>query len=116
MIGIVLWSDFEDRKAVFWCEDHGDLAYYDALQDQGSKCGLLNAGDMVEFDLSIDGQIRRANNAKVIRPKVCNGLQEHLRATAAKTDAASNTGSSGDVVAFPARVANSAPVSRARNG
>lgn len=116
MIGVVLWSDFEDQKAVFWCEDHGDLAYYDAAQDHAAEHILLNAGDMVEFDLSIEGKIRRARNATVIKPKVCNGLQDHLRATAAKTDTDPSAAASGDVVAFPRKVANSPPMRRAHNG
>ena len=29
MLGVVLWSDSSENNAVIWCEDHGDLAYFD---------------------------------------------------------------------------------------
>ena len=31
MLGVVLWSDVSDRKAVIWCEDQGDLAYVNVV-------------------------------------------------------------------------------------
>ncbi|MGB7244520.1 MAG: hypothetical protein WBC93_20840 [Sulfitobacter sp.] len=82
MIGIVLWSDLDDQKAVFWCEDHGDLAYYDASLDKTEKESRLIAGDMVQFDVSVERSTRRAQNARILKGNVCSGLQEHLRETA----------------------------------
>lgn len=61
MFGVILWSNAADRKAVIWCEDQGDLAYYD-----DSKGGLaqsndfLTAGDYVEFDVSAENSMRLA--------------------------------------------------------
>ena len=35
MFGVVLWADPVDRKAVIWCEDHGDLAYFKGSLHEG---------------------------------------------------------------------------------
>lgn len=82
MMGVVLWSDPDDQKAVFWCEDHGDLAYYDSADHAPAKVGLLRPGDMVEFDVSLQRKYRRAMNARVVETQVCSGLHDHLRNTA----------------------------------
>lgn len=37
MLGVVLWADIDDRKAVIWCEDHGNLAYYTAAEQRLSR-------------------------------------------------------------------------------
>ncbi len=84
MMGVVLWSDLDDQKAVFWCEDHGDLAYYDASAEGETCSDLLNAGDMVRFDMKLDRKMRRATNAQLVEQKVCHGLQDHLRASSAR--------------------------------
>ena len=69
MIGLVLWSDSEEKKAVFWCEDHGDLAYYDGAEEQLCEEATLAAGDMVDFEVSVDQSIRRAHSARLLRSK-----------------------------------------------
>lgn len=85
MMGVVLWSDPEDQKAVFWCEDHGDLAYYDGKAGIVVGRDFLSPGDMVDFDITLERKVRRAHNAQVIEARVCNGLQDHLRQTAGQT-------------------------------
>jgi hypothetical protein len=67
MIGIVLWSDPSDCKAVFWCEDHGDLAYFSAEFDETGGCNDFSVGDMVQFDVLCDAEFRRAVNPNVIQ-------------------------------------------------
>jgi len=86
MMGVVLWSDTEDQKAVFWCEDHGDLAYFDASLDETLEQRLLHPGDMVQFDVSVVRKVRRAHNASLVETEVCNGLQEKLRDEARQND------------------------------
>jgi hypothetical protein len=83
MFGVVLWGDSAEKKAVFWCEDHGDLAYYDGSDDDTDTPLDLAAGDMVQFDVCLENKIRRARNATLVRQKLCNGLQEDLRKSAA---------------------------------
>lgn len=85
MIGIVLWADPNDCKAVFWCEDHGDLAYYSAEFDGLGRCDVFAAGDMVQFDVLCDEEFRRALNPHVIQENACDGLERPLRSEAYKT-------------------------------
>ncbi|KIN66411.1 hypothetical protein Z946_426 [Sulfitobacter noctilucicola] len=101
MMGVVLWSDLDDQKAVFWCEDHGDLAYFDGFADAHQAPAFFAAGDMVEFEVTLDGNMRRASCAQVVQQKVCRGLQDHLRSTAQDHVAAEvYHASGGDVVPF----------------
>ena len=78
MIGVVLWSDNKAGKAVFWCEDHGDLAYYEepALPEGGA---FFDTGDMVQFDISVHRRLRIADNPRLIEGKVSASLAEALR-------------------------------------
>ena len=68
MYGVVLWSDVSDKKAVFWCEDHGDLAYFGGSQDCQNI--TFDAGDLVEFDVTLNSKLRTASNPRVIREKL----------------------------------------------
>lgn len=115
MIGVVLWSDHGDQKAVFWCEDHGDLAYYDGATDAGTAGVTLNAGDMVEFEMRVESKVRKAQNPVVVKPKVCHGLEEHLRASASEKDTRTAP-PSGKVVPFSPKAANGMPQRRRRSG
>lgn len=99
MVGLVLWCDVEHSKAVFWCEDHGDLAYYDASMDVDPCMLALTAGDMVEFDMSLDGNVRRAHAPALVSARVCDNIQERLLETAS-VDAPQNSAPGGNVVPF----------------
>ena len=82
MLGVVLWCDTQSRKAVFWCEDHRDLAYYEATTDP--KCGMpeFDAGDIVRFELRDDPYLRRAYDPCVVSDKSYSELPGWLRSTA----------------------------------
>lgn len=97
MIGVVLWSDLDDGKAVFWCEDHGDLAYFDGSAEADDAV-LLSPGDVVEFEIVLSGRIRRAQHPRVIKVRRCSDLQDQLRHTAYKTNAPSPRQFGGNVV------------------
>jgi hypothetical protein len=72
MFGVVIWCDTHERKAVIWCEDHGDLAF---CSDSGDETATpLDAGDWVQFDLTTDRHMRFAHNPKLIDAGVCPGL------------------------------------------
>lgn len=85
MIGVVLWSDPAAYKAVFWCEDQGDLAFYDGSAVSSNLNRFLGVGDMVEFSVKTSNNVRKAYDAYVIEQKVCQGLQEQLRKSAANS-------------------------------
>lgn len=65
MYGVVLWKDVEGSRAVIWCEDHGDLAFL--ATDEGVHGGAtLDAGDLIHFEVTWDGNTRLANNPKLV--------------------------------------------------
>ena len=43
MYGVVLWADASDTKAVIWCEDQGNLAYYTAAEEDIHEGPALDA-------------------------------------------------------------------------
>lgn len=67
MYGVILWSDPDVQKAVIWCEDQGDLAYYEANDASSiAEDVFFDAGDYVEFDVTVENDLRRASNAQTI--------------------------------------------------
>ncbi|MFD3189079.1 hypothetical protein ACFMPD_02250 [Sedimentitalea sp. HM32M-2] len=63
MLGLVMWSDKQYGKAVIWCEDHGDLAFY--RRDKEDPV-VLTAGDWVEFDEACRSELRVAENPRLV--------------------------------------------------
>ncbi len=90
MIGVVLWSDVQEQKAVIWCEDHGNLAFF----SKGS-CGALtgqrlDAGDVVQFDLQEESHHRVAHNPRLLAedefPTLASDLSRHGKAARGKCE------------------------------
>lgn len=79
MIGVVLWSDPCEGKAVFWCEDQGDLAYYEAAPERPATDGFFDSGDMVQFEVAMESRIRKAHNARLLQEQAWVDLPESLR-------------------------------------
>ncbi len=79
MIGVVLWSDDNAGKAVFWCEDQGDLAYYEKTTLKGQGNCPFDIGDMVQFDISVHRRLRIAGNPRVLQEKTGSALPDALR-------------------------------------
>ena len=79
MLGVVLWSDASDRKAVIWCEDQGDLAFMTAADTVLNCDGFFDAGDLVQFDMCIEGSRRRACNPRLVMERVSTALPDALR-------------------------------------
>jgi hypothetical protein len=78
MFGVVLWSDAQDNKAVIWCEDHGDLAFY--RKSESGQNVVLDAGDWVEFDMTMDRHMRFAHNPRLVAEGVFPELPDTLEA------------------------------------
>lgn len=56
--GVVLWRDSRTGRGLIWCEDHQDLAVFDA--DLAGETGAeLAANDRVLFEEDRDGRLRR---------------------------------------------------------
>lgn len=81
MLGVVLWRDRDSNQAVIWCEDHGDLAYFDGPKDEfANEIEQLGTGDLVRFDVSEDRNKRYASNPKPVGLGSHAHLPEVLRA------------------------------------
>ncbi|MBL4768417.1 MAG: hypothetical protein JKY94_12035 [Rhodobacteraceae bacterium] len=76
MFGVVLWSDAEENKAVIWCEDHGDLAFYH--QPARAVEVALDAGDWVRFDMTTDRHLRFAHNPRLVSEGVYPDIADVL--------------------------------------
>lgn len=79
MLGLVLWSDSAAGRAVIWCEDHGDLAFYEA---QGAAVPV-RAGDLVHATLDGSGRLRRAHALCIVARGAGAGLPQRLSRVAA---------------------------------
>ena len=76
MFGVVLWSDEQEQKAVIWCEDHGDLAFYRKSTD---ACKFeMDAGDWVQFDMTLERHQRLAHNPQLVSEGVYPELADAL--------------------------------------
>ena len=79
MYGVVLWSDHKDSKAVIWCEDHRNLAFF--KKDIGSDgCATdFEPGDLVAFDLREENNLRLAVDPYVVAPHEFPSLARELK-------------------------------------
>lgn len=75
MLGVVLWSDAKKQKAIIWCEDQGDLAYYGSCEHNVAEIGL-GEGDLIQFDLSEAQDLRLAKNPKRIAEHYCSDIKD----------------------------------------
>lgn len=75
MIGVVLWSDSTKNRAVIWCEDHGDLAFYRTDSDDSPR---LQDGDCVVFDVELDGDLRHAKDLTLLEEETHPSLAAYL--------------------------------------
>ncbi|UWQ31369.1 cold shock domain-containing protein [Leisingera sp. M527] len=100
MIGVILWSDESLNKAVIWCDDQGDLAFY--TKKASEDFHELNPGDWVEFELTLSGNCRIAENLAVLLEQGSPGLADRLCAAAGRGAEAAGAGpENGTVVPFP---------------
>ena len=79
MIGVVLWSDAREQKAVIWCEDHGNLAFFSEASRSALSGQRLDAGDVVQFELSEDRHLRVAHNPRLVAEDEYPTLAQDLR-------------------------------------
>ena len=98
MLGVVLWSDVSDRKAVIWCEDQGDLAYVKPSDEVLRSDDFFDAGDLVQFDMEMSQSTRLAHNARLVVERAGTALPDVLRDAAQEKSTRPRT--SGQVVEF----------------
>lgn len=99
MIGVILWSDTLERKAVVWCEDQGDLAFLGSGCAKFDHLGELTAGDLLEFDVEIEGDLRRVNN-----PTLLKGYETHDVAASLKNTLDATKVTMGKILPFPSPI------------
>ena len=80
MYGVVLWSDQDEQKAVIWCEDHGDLAFYGGCAASVFDGPVLDAGDLVHFQVLEGDTMRLARNPELISEQHAPAIAERLKA------------------------------------
>ena len=88
MYGVVLWSDRRENRAVIWCEDHGDLAYYDGGEAKEHAKATLDPGDLVRFDVSEGKRMRIVSNPQVVASEQYPSLAGDLAREGARHGAA----------------------------
>ncbi|WP_292063172.1 hypothetical protein [Marivita sp. XM-24bin2] len=79
MFGVVLWSDAAAQKAVIWCEDQGELAFYTPADGSVDDTPSLGAGDLIRFDVILQENVRKAHNPEVLMPSHSPELPQKLR-------------------------------------
>jgi hypothetical protein len=86
MYGVIIWSDQALGRAVIWCEDHGDLAFYggeadSSIADSSIKVNPMEPGDLVFFELREDNKLRLALNPRLVAADEYPTLTHDLRET-----------------------------------
>lgn len=81
MFGVVLWSDTNAQKAVIWCEDQGELAFYTPCEQTVHDAPALDAGDLIQFDVIVQKNMRKATNPQVLEQSHSPDLPSNLRAS-----------------------------------
>jgi len=99
MYGVVLWTDKKVNSAVIWCEDHGNLAFYQAADQSMHDDFVLDPGDLIQFDLREERECRHARNLRRVDEGFAPGLAHRLLDAQAAQTPASDT----NVIQFPRR-------------
>ncbi len=79
MYGVVLWTDAAEKKAVIWCEDHGNLAFYSGTEQSAVEGLCLDAGDLIQFDMNEESDLRRARNPQLVGQSHFPEIAQRLR-------------------------------------
>jgi hypothetical protein len=97
MLGVVIWTDAGDNKAIIWCEDHGELAFIGQQSHAAANGERFDQGDLIQFDLAEHENVRLARNPRKIAHHYCSDLdaviataqavEKELTSSAKKTDA-----------------------------
>ena len=74
MLGVVIWSAEAESKAIIWCEDHGELAFFGQCQQETVSAERFKEGDLIQFDLAEFDNLRLARNPRRIAQHYCSDL------------------------------------------
>ncbi|MBV1896305.1 MAG: hypothetical protein KUG70_07595 [Rhodobacteraceae bacterium] len=98
MYGVVLWCDAQENKAVIWCEDHGDLAFYSKTEIEVDLA--LDAGDWVQFEVTTERHLNIAHNPRLISQGVAVDLANVLTNAAETNDQLVHSRTSAEIIPF----------------
>lgn len=86
MLGVVIWTDAAENKAIIWCEDHGKLAFLGQC-NHGEDFLKVDQGNLIQFDLAEYRTMRLAQNPRKIAQHYCADLDGVLaKAQSVKSD------------------------------
>lgn len=79
MYGAVLWADRCTNRALIWCEDHGELAFFEGEPASFTDTSTFEEGDLVAFKIRNGRGMRLAYEMKVVASEEYPGLARNLR-------------------------------------
>ncbi|MCP4820806.1 MAG: hypothetical protein GY883_16565 [Shimia sp.] len=80
MLGVVLWHDQKSNRALIWCEDQGDLAYFSGAEGTlGREFLTFGKGDLVRFDVKERCNRRYVSNPMPVDRSFYTELPDILR-------------------------------------
>ena len=79
MYGAVLWADRCSNRALIWCEDHGELAFFEGEPSGSSDASKFEEGDFVAFKIRDGRGMRLAFEVKVVATEAYPRLAADLR-------------------------------------
>ena len=105
MYGVVLWSDKRKDRAVIWCEDHRNLAFFNSEATEERRRTEFEPGDLVKFDLREEDDLRLAVDPCLVAPGEYPSLARELMQASGeakdKTSLPTRERGKKDVIRFP---------------
>ncbi len=103
MYGVVIWANADQHKAIIWCEDQGDLAYYTKDCASALDGMSLDPGDLIHFDMRLERSLRMVDNPQRVESASHVGLASSLTETNSQPTHTTRKASAENIVAFPSR-------------
>ncbi len=79
MYGAVLWADRSANRALIWCEDHGELAFFEGEPSGPTDASKFEEGDFVAFKIRDGRGMRLAFEVKMVTSEEYPRLAADLR-------------------------------------
>lgn len=83
MLGVVIWSCKVSGRAIVWCSDSKDLAYYEGRRLQRGPAPIIETGDLVEVTIAPRGILRRCTSLRLVEAGYMPDLVHTLQTRAA---------------------------------
>ena len=113
MLGVVLWSDRKRDRAVVWCEDHQNLAFFKCDPSFAGCDRGFEAGDLIEFELRVEDDLRLVVDPSLVAPQQYSALVRELmqgQGAGECTSLPTEERGSSAVIAFPKKPRSGEPL------